>query len=148
MDKPINFLENRFNYLSPFSAHQISIWGEKFATVEHAYQCARIKPGAERDSIKNATSPLEAWAIAQRHKVDLNLLIENFDKEAVMEELFRAKINQHPDILKVLTETRDRELLKVSETDSYWGTGKDGSGQNKMGKIWMKLRSEFIKLTT
>ena len=60
MEEPINFVENRFHYLSPFSAHRISIWGEEFATVEHAYQASRIKRGPERDSIKNAGSPMDA----------------------------------------------------------------------------------------
>ena len=50
---------------------------------------------------------------------------------------------QHPDVVAVLKETRDRELQKVYDTDYYWGTGADGSGENRMGKIWMKLREEL-----
>ena len=143
MNEPINFVENRFHYLSPFSAHQIKIWGEVFPTVEHAYQASRIKFSPERDSIKNAPSPLDAWREGQKHKNDADLQVPDFDKDAVMEELFRAKIQQHPDISIVLKESGDRDLLKVYETDYYWGTGKDGSGQNKMGKLWMKLRAEL-----
>ncbi len=143
MNEPINFIENRFQYLSPFSAHRIEIWGEVFPTVEHAYQAARIKPGIERDLIKNAPSPLEAWREGQKYKNNVDLRVLDFDKYAVMEELFRAKIKQHPDIILVLKESRERELLKVIDTDYYWGTGKDGSGENQMGKLWMKLRGEL-----
>ncbi len=142
MPEPINFLENEYNYLSPFSAHAIEIWGEVFPTVEHAYQASRIKPGPEREAIKNARSPLDAWREGQKYKDNPDLQIPNFDKDATMEELFRAKMNQHQDIARILKESGDRELLKVSDTDSYWGTGKDGTGQNKMGKLWMKLRAE------
>jgi predicted NAD-dependent protein-ADP-ribosyltransferase YbiA (DUF1768 family) len=34
-------------------------------------------------------------------------------------------------------------LLKVYDTDYDWGTGTDGTGQNNMGKLWMKLRDEL-----
>jgi hypothetical protein len=143
MTNPINFMENRFQYLSPFSAHQIQIWGELFATVEHAYQASRIKPGPERDAIKNAPSPLDAWREGQKYKSNPELAIEDFDKDKTMEELFRTKLAQHPDIKEILLETGDAELIKLNETDYYWGTGADNTGQNRMGKIWMKIRAEI-----
>lgn len=143
MSEPINFVENRFHYLSPFSAHRIEIWGEVFPTVEHAYQAARVKPGQERDLIKSAPSPLNAWREGQKCKERPEIQVEDFDKDVVMEELFRAKMEQHPDIVDILKESGEQDLLKVYDTDYYWGTGKDGSGENKMGKLWMKLRSEL-----
>jgi predicted NAD-dependent protein-ADP-ribosyltransferase YbiA (DUF1768 family) len=60
-----------------------------------------------------------------------------------MEQIFRAKLEQHSDVMCVLLPTKSRKLLKVFPTDYYWGTGADGSGQNKMGKLWMKLRDEL-----
>jgi N-glycosidase YbiA len=142
--EPINFVENRFHDLSPFSAHRIEIWGEVFATFEHAYQAARIKKGPEHDAIKNAKSPLDAWREGQKYKNREDLLVENYDKDAVVEELFRAKLAQHEDVRDVLKETGNRELLKIYPTDYYWGTGADGSGENKMGKLWMKIRDELV----
>lgn len=141
--EPINFLENRFMDLSPFSAHQIEIWGEVFPTFEHAYQASRIKPGLERDAIKNARSPMDAWREGQKYKDESRLKVEGFDKNAVVEELFRTKLAQHPDIPEILKESGERELLKVYGADSYWGTGEDGLGENRMGKLWMKLRGEL-----
>src|SRR3989344_5128015 len=113
MRDPINFVENKFHYLSPFSAHRIEIWGEIFPTVEHAYQAARVQNGPERNLIKNAPSPLDAWREGQKYKNDPSLQVSSFDKDAVMEELFRAKMSQHPDIVEILKESGDRELLKV-----------------------------------
>ncbi|MEO5928277.1 MAG: NADAR family protein [Patescibacteria group bacterium] len=144
MTDPINFVETRFQYLSPFSAHRIEIWGEVFPTVEHAYQASRIKPGPEHDSIKNARSPKDAWREGQKYKNDPNLQVPNFDKDAIMEELFRAKMKQHPDIIEILKESGKSELRKEIDSDYYWGTGKDGSGENRMGKIRMKLRNETL----
>jgi ribA/ribD-fused uncharacterized protein len=143
MNEPINFLETRFHDLSPFSAHRIEIWGEVFPTVEHAYQASRIVPGPEHEAIKSASSPMDAWREGQKYKNRLEYSVPNFNKAAVMEEIFRAKLAQHADIAQILKESGDRELIKVIDTDYYWGTGKDGSGQNVMGKIWMKLRAEL-----
>ncbi len=143
MTQPINFIESRFHFLSPFSAHRIEIWDETFATVEHAYQASRIKPGPEREAVKAAGSPLEAWREGQKYKNNPNLQVVGFDKDAVMEELFRAKMAQHSDIIDILKESGNLGLLKVWDTDYYWGTGKDGSGENRMGKLWMRLREEL-----
>lgn len=143
-ESPINFVENRFMDLSPFSAHRIEIWGEVFATFEHAYQAARLKEGKERDAVKNAKSPLDAWREGQKYKNNKELLVENYNKDAIVEELFRAKLSQHPDIAKVLKASGSRTLLKVYPTDYYWGTGEDGSGENRMGKLWMKIRDELV----
>lgn len=142
MNEPINFIERYTEMLSPFSFHRIKLWGEIFPTVEHAYQACRIKPGPEREAIKNAPSCMDAWREGQKWKNDPRVMIQNFDKYAAMEEIFRAKLAQHPDVARALEETGDRQLIKVHPTDEYWGTGPTNQGQNKMGKLWMKLREE------
>ena len=141
---PINIIEEIWQYLSPFSAHQIEIWGEKFATVEHAYQTEKFLPGSVQNEIKNAKSAYMAWKLNWKYKADKTLINPNFEKEKVMEELLRAKIEQHPEVLEILKLTGTRCLLKNVEGDEFWGVGRDGSGQNKLGKIWMKIREEII----
>lgn len=141
--EPINFLETRLTDLSSFSAHEVELESEVFKTVEHGYQALRLKPGKGREQIKTARSPMDAWREGQKYKNSPDLLVDDFDKDEVMEKLFRAKFLQHEDIKSVLLATKNRELLKVYDTDYYWGTGADGTGQNKMGKLWMKLRSEL-----
>jgi ribA/ribD-fused uncharacterized protein len=140
---PIFFIEEIWHYLSPFSAHQIEIWGEKFATVEHAYQSAKFLPGPVREEIKNAPSAYACWKLNWKYKQDKSLLTPSFDKDKVMEELFRAKIAQHTDVLEILKLSGERVLIKNVE-DVYWGVDKDGVGKNMMGKIWMKIRSELL----
>ena len=141
--EPINFVETRFMDLASFSAHEVAVEGVVFKTVEHAYQALRIKPGAEREAIMSQRSPMDAWREGQKYKNNQGLLIENYDKFAIMEKLCRLKLAQHRDVKNVLLATKDRELQKVYDTDYYWGTGQDGSGENKMGKLWMKLRDEL-----
>ncbi len=140
--EPINFLETRFHDLSPFSAHEVEIDGVVYKTVEHAYQALRVIE-EERDSVMNARSPMDAWRRGNECKA-AGKFVSDFDKDALMEKIFRAKLAQHEDIKEVLRVTGDRTLLKVYKEDSYWGTGSDGNGQNKMGKLWMKLRSELF----
>lgn len=142
--RPINFIEHLYHYLSPFSAHQIEIWGERFATVEHAYHWAKYVPGPERDAVKNANSAHECLRLSHSYKKNTAILKPDFDKDAVMEALFRAKLVQHPHVAEILKMTGSRVLLKEISEDAYWGTGPDGSGQNVMGKLWMKLRAEMF----
>ena len=137
----INFLDNRFHDLAPFAALEVEIDGVVYKTAEHAYQALRVVPEA-REMIVSAKSPLEAWRAGQVCKQNRQLLNE-YDKDALMEKIFRAKLNQHPDLISILKASKDRPLLKVTPDDTYWGTGVDGSGQNKMGELWMKLRSEL-----
>ncbi len=140
--EPINFLETRINDLSPFSAHEVEIGGVVYKTAEHAYQALRVVE-EERLEVMNARSPMDAWRQGQRCK-EAGKLVSDFDKDSLMEKIFRAKLTQHEDIREVLLATKTRQLLKVYEADSYWGIGIDSSGQNKMGILWMKLRDELI----
>lgn len=143
-DRPINFIEQIWHYLSPFSAHEIKLWGHEFPTVEHAYHWARFKPGPAQAAILAAPSPEACLHISRDlRQTQLQEVLTNFDKDAVMEEIFRAKLAQHPHLVEVLKLTGQRALLKEIGDDEYWGVGHDGSGQNKMGKLWMKLRAEL-----
>jgi len=139
--EPINFLDNRFHDLAPFSALEVEVDGVTYKTAEHAYQALRVVPEA-REKIMCAKSPLDAWREGQACKEN-GQIIPEYDKDALMEKIFRAKLAEHPDLVSVLKASRSRHLIKVAPDDYYWGTGADGTGQNKMGKLWMKLRSEL-----
>ena len=141
MIEPVNFIENRWQYLSPFSAHEVELDGVVYKTAEHAYQALRMIPSAQQQVI-DTKSPMDAWRLAQELK-DSGKLDLNLDKDDLMERIFRAKLDQHQDIRHILLDSGERELLKVYDTDYYWGTGADGSGENRMGKLWMKLRTEL-----
>jgi ribA/ribD-fused uncharacterized protein len=141
MKEGVNFVESRWHYLSPFSAHEIEIGGVIYKTAEHAYQTLRMLPDAQ-EKIRSAKSPLDAWRLAQKCKRE-ELLNSAVSKDDLMEQIFRTKLDQHLDIKEILLESGDAELLKVHDSDYYWGTGADGTGDNRMGKLWMKLRDEL-----
>ena len=60
-----------------------------------------------------------------------------------MYEGLRYKFRAHEQLKVKLLETGERQLIEHTVNDKYWGDGGDGSGKNKLGKLLMKLRSEF-----
>lgn len=130
-------------YLSAFSAHPITYHGTTYKTVEHAYHAQRYTDAKIVQDIVDSETPEEAWEVSQRYK---SQQIPDFNerKLAVMEELFRAKLDQHPDVRRALIESGDLTIVKHEPKDAWWGDGPDGSGRNEMGKLWMRLRNELV----
>ncbi len=60
-----------------------------------------------------------------------------------MKTALRAKFTQHEDLKKILLGTEDRELIEDSADDYQWGCGKDGTGQNLLGKALVEIRAEL-----
>ncbi len=142
----IGFYPREFFCLDNFSAFKVLYNDVLFSTVEHGYQAYKFKETAPEifEEIVNCYSSDEARKIAHRHedKVDPNWNKINID---IMEGLLRAKLEQNPFVKKKLLETKDYLICEDSPVDYFWGIGKDGSGQNHMGKLWMKLREELKK---
>jgi N-glycosidase YbiA len=129
-----------------WSAHQIDIWQQHFATIEHAYQYKKfeiINPTWAR-RIKRSKSPYEAKRLAYQKTIDS----ASWDatRESTMLELLAAKLAQHEDVRLALRQTGARAIVETGNTeDTFWGRGRDGSGQNVLGKIWMYLREELAE---
>jgi len=138
-------------YFSGYSAHQIEYKGVLYPTVEHAYHCQRYADPEIIKEILAARSPRKAWEVSQKYKAQ-QMLDFNDRKAQVMEELDRAKMEQHEDVQRELLATGDLLIVKHwvagSPPDGFWDDGKDGTGRNEVGKIWMRLREELKKGTT
>lgn len=65
-------------------------------------------------------------------------------KDEVMYFVVKTKLEQYPDIKKLLLSTTGI-IREASPTDLYWGIGKNNNGKNMLGKIYMKLRDEYKK---
>lgn len=143
---PAFFYPKEFYIFDNFSAFQVEYDGSLWATSEHAYQAAKFSGVAPEvvDLIKNARSAHEAQKIATEHKEN-QIKDWNEQKREVMKAILRCKIEQHPYVLKKLLESADREIIEDSWRDAQWGWGKDKDGENKLGKIWMELRTEYQK---
>ena len=66
-------------------------------------------------------------------------------KTQVMEEICRSKFEQNPNLKDKLLKTGEAVLQEGNTwNDKTWGMV-DGVGENRLGKILMKLRDEFQK---
>jgi N-glycosidase YbiA len=138
----IKFYTPKFYVFNNFSAHAIELGGQLYPTCEHAYQAAKCTDPIGQEAIRNARSPLEAKRLAnETYKAARDPDWGN-KKVAVVEAILRAKLAQHAEAQDALRESGDDEIVEDSPTDHFWGTGADGSGQNMLGKLWMKLRDE------
>jgi ribA/ribD-fused uncharacterized protein len=139
----INFYTPDFFVFNNFSAHAIEYEGELYPTSEHAYQAAKCTDPNGRKAIRDARSPLQAKTLSNGTYRDARNPDWDQKKVAVLEEILRAKIAQHPEAREALRASGREDIVEDSPTDYFWGEGADGTGLNMLGKLWMKLRDEL-----
>ncbi len=62
---------------------------------------------------------------------------------SVMEDVQMAKFKQYPELREKLLATGDAELIYNNDCgDAYWGIY-EGTGENNLGKILMKVRGRL-----
>lgn len=144
MDEKILFYEGSYYMFSNFAAFAVDWKGASWMTSEHAYQAAKFADASIQEKIRAARSAHDSKKIAKEHE-ESKRGDWNETKLATMEEILRAKLDQHPYILKKLMETEDMEIVEDSPKDSFWGRGSDHQGENHLGKLWMKIRDELKK---
>lgn len=139
------FYGGEWYIFSNFSSFMVQWRGVDWVTSEHAYQAAKFDDLSIIEKIKNARSAHDAFKIARAND-DKKISNWNEIRLRIMEEIVRAKLAQHPYVLKKLLETGDKEIIEDSPRDSFWGRGPDWKGENHLGKIWMKLRRELKEI--
>jgi N-glycosidase YbiA len=60
-----------------------------------------------------------------------------------MDEALYLKFRQHPDARERLLETQDRPLVLQDPSDGFWGSGADGTGENRMGQALERVRERI-----
>lgn len=132
--------------LDNFSAFGLELNGEYFQTSEHAFQYLKFVNTSPMIAkrIKESFSPNDARKIAQENK---NLKPNNWSdvKYDNMEKVLRAKTEQNLIVKKKLKETGNYLISEYcTDQDTEWGLDDNNNGQNNLGKIWMKIRSEIL----
>lgn len=142
-DTEVFFYTPRFYPFDNLSAFSVNLWGKTFMTSEHAYQWKKFSASHPdiAEEIFNSTSAYMTKKISDAHAGDV-IPEWHQQKAEVMEEILRAKLAQHEKVKKLLIESGTREIIENSPADTFWGIA-DGSGENRMGKLWMKLRDEL-----
>ena len=156
-----------YGIFSNFYTRPITIDNTVYPTVEHYYQSQKFDDVTYSDIVRSASTPYKAkllasqrvyhdgndtptWrqeineAIMQHKRRGVRLRTDWEDvKEAVMATGLRAKFEQHVDFRKLLLKTDNREIVEASPYDSYWGLGRAGNGQNRLGHLLMELRTQL-----
>lgn len=135
----INFFDKEYYFLSNYYPSKITFEGIEYKTVEHAFQAAKSLDNFERYTI--AIMPTPGRAKQMGRSVSLRADWEEV-KESVMETCLREKF-AIPELREKLLATGDEELIEGNTwNDRFWGVC-NGEGENKLGKLLMKIRKEL-----
>lgn len=139
----IPYYESSYFVLHNFSAHQVTFEGLIYPTVEHAYHSSKFENQGIKAEIQNAESPLKAYELGQKYKSSRKT---NWDEIKVdtLQSIILEKVKQHAEVRDALIATGDEEIVEENPNDDFWGTGKDGRGENQTGKILMRIRNELL----
>lgn len=125
--------------------------GMNWLTSEHYYQAMKFQSHdviqiAEncitvREFVAKAKTPKLAKECAYLPQLKM-YLSDDWDrhKEGVMLDALLAKFSQNADLKQMLISTGDAILIEKSTKDSYWGTGADRKGRNRLGVMLMRTR--------
>ena len=137
----INTFRDKYLFLSNFSQARIKYNGLEFKNSEAAFQAQKVLDDDKRIPFTKL-APKEAKRLGRQ--VEIRPDWEDV-KDGIMEEVVRAKFSQNGNLQDKLLATGDAILIEGNTWhDCYWGVDiKTGEGQNRLGKILMKIRSEF-----
>lgn len=136
-----------FRWLSNFvgSSQPVYLAGDArpYPTVEHAYQAAKSFDDVYRDKCAAALTPAKAKQIGKQIKGK-----ERPDwpsvKLDIMTDLVRQKFKD-VSLAAKLKLTGDEEIVEINTwNDCYFGQCPLGNGENHLGKILMRVRSELL----
>jgi len=137
---PILAFRGEWRFLSNFWPSTLTIEGIRYHSVEHAYQAMKTLDLEARQRIS-----LLAYA-KDAKRVGRTVILRPGWKDmrvAVMNNLVRQKFNQDVWLRQMLLSTGDAELVEGNNWgDRFWGVSR-GVGENVLGKILMKVRSEL-----
>lgn len=141
----INYFDGEFDFLSNFYPSMITdgeIW---FPTVEHYYQAAKAKNKEDYKAIAAAPTPGKAKKLGR--EAEMRADWEEV-KDNIMLEALRQKFS-HKLLKEKLLATGEERLEEGNYWhDNIWGKCycvecQNTVGQNKLGKMLMKIREEI-----
>lgn len=144
----ISFSGSNF-YLSNFYPCTLRFLGRTYQSSEHVYQAEKVRRyGATiMDTVRLAPTPSQAKKIANSYEAPSNWHETKVD---IMADILRVKFqHRHPHgevnrRARWLMNTGDVDLIEGNNWgDTFWGQCPLGNGENMLGKLLMKVRSEL-----
>lgn len=139
--KKIDRFNEEFGFLSNMYPCKIVFEGIEFPSTEHAYQWSKTTSEEEKQKILDCVEPKKTKAIARKFKH----LRPDWDtaRVEIMYRLLKIKFSD-PTLKEALLLTEGFELVEGNWwKDTFWGVC-DGVGENHLGRLLMKVRSELI----
>jgi ribA/ribD-fused uncharacterized protein len=135
--------QGEYRFLSNFFPAEVIYEGITYPTSEHAYQAAKSLDPEQRKKIAAMKTPAEAKAAGRALKLRDDWETAKF---TVMEDVVRYKFTHHDDLRQKLLATGNAVLEEGNAwNDQIWGISppNSGKGENHLGKILSKIRSEL-----
>lgn len=151
-----------YAWLGNFHRCRLALDGIEYGCAEAAFQAAKFLKSEEKavfseqalmatDAYKNAQRKAQedllghaAFMQAQKMKSQQRSdWITGKVNVTEMKKILQAKFSQNADLKQKLLDTGTSELIEHTQRDASWGNGKNGSGQNMLGKLLMEVRQEL-----
>lgn len=131
----IDNFDGPYRFLSNFYKSPVTLDGEAYPTVEHAYQAAKF-PVDSRLPFREAATPSIAKRLGRRKGIRPDW---ESVKLGIMRDLVGQKF-QDPTLREKLDLTKPQDLVEGNWwNDTYWGVCR-GVGENHLGKLLMEVR--------
>lgn len=140
-----------FGWLGNMAPFPIEADGVTWRTSEALFQARRFGNDISiRELIRAEKSPMAAKMVAKRHHLLMKIVPQSPEDLAMMAEVLKLKIEQHPDLKAQLIATADSLIIEDCSnrprgSGLFWGAAlqPDGNwlGENTLGKLWMALRA-------
>jgi ribA/ribD-fused uncharacterized protein len=128
--------------LSNFAPFGVDLDEVRWPSVEHYYQAQKFTDPELRKTIRKAAKPIIAKNLADKNKAAIR---PDWDavKDEVMYRAVKRKFELHPQVRALLLATGAQDIVESAPTDYYWGVGREGTGENRLGKIIERIRAEL-----
>lgn len=150
--------DNEFDFFIPpsqtldnFASVPVRWKGKHFRTAEAVYRWEAFNGG---DDCHNAShrAVIQQMILDTPCVYDLEFVVKESKgmkvehwgviKQRIMGLILRAKYCQHLVVRNALKSSELLPIVSNDRSDSFWGIGPDGLGENNMGKLWTVIRSE------
>lgn len=135
----ITFWRTRDKYgaFSNFWRCKLFIDNKAWNSSEHYYQAQKVLDPELQKQIRQTLIPKEAKKLAMSLPLREDWELIKYD---IMKKALVAKFTQIQSLRELLLSTGEEEIGEDSPYDFIWGLGRDGSGQNLLGKALVEVR--------
>lgn len=133
-----------YGEFSNFGLFPITVDGKRWPTSEHYYQAHKYDIEELQERVRLAKSPYLAAKIGRDPKIPKRTDWLEV-KDGIMWKALLAKFTEYDSLRELILSTGDSVIFEHTKNDCYWGDCGDRTGQNKLGKQLMMIRTMIIE---